>query len=424
MKKHFDKDSIRLRIGKCKGYIIKVLAISAIAVVLGLIIGKLVISPFITNASNITYMSYYYDFYSRFYNFTKVVDEEEVSENLILVSDDEYTERENLPELLSLINGKNPAVIGLDVVYINEYPKIVKSRSDSLKMDSINYNLVKAINNCGDKIVLTAFISNESDGQLIKPFFCSNAELNSDIEIGTASIPDKGFFQSNDTVDGEVIERLPVILAKKYYNYCNEKFKRLIINYRLYRPKIVTYDKLCDSALKLDGKIVIIGTSNMNQDKIVLPYNLSYKKVEQSESYMKEFSLYGVQMPGLVNHGYTVRSLINSGEMGLFKLRKEWNFLWNVAIVLGYTGLFVSYQSVEDKKKKKSLIKHFVLGVYIILICFVLFLFTGWLNVVFDLSLALFSIVFVKVGDTVLSCFSASLFKRNIKLNSKKQYKK
>lgn len=427
-KKHFYLDSIRLRIEKCKGFVIKVLAISAVAVILGLISVRLVISPYITHASNITYLSYYYDFYSRFYNFTKVSDEEIIDNDLVLVSDEEYTERENLPKLLSLVKEKNPSVIGLDVVIINEYPKTVKSRSDSLKMDSINYNLVKAINNCGDKIVLTAKISNESGGQLIKPFFYSNAELDSCIEIGTATVPDKGFFQSYDTVDGEVMERLPVILAKKFYNYREEKFKRLIINYRLYRPRIVTYDKLRDPALKLDGKVVIIGTSSIDQDGITLPYNLSYKDVkhvEQSESYIKEFSPYGIQMPGLINHGYTVRSLINNGEMGLFKLSKEWNFFWNLVIVIGYTGLFVYYQSVEDKKNKKSLIKHFVLGVYIFFICLFLFLFTSWLNVIFDLSLALTSMVFVKFGDTLFSYYRPGVFKRMIiKLNNIKQHKK
>jgi hypothetical protein len=417
------------------------MTIVLIAISFGLIVKNLGLKSFVSSgASSTSYMSFYYNFYTTRYNKENKGEKwaekrynydgkyEAFDDQIVLIHPGDYSDPRKLPTLLSAIMKCEPAVIGLDIIYDKKYSNIDDIHDDSQIIDSIDQKMIDVINSCGDKIVLAA----EEKNNRIHTSYFFDAVSNS-IELGSIYTPTIGLYKSEDLFGNDTILSFPYLLAKKYCKAYDTEIAKddFVVNLRLFELSPIVLDSIIPSNIlerklrlhDLFRKVVIVGNLDLDVDRVILPCNLpdwtENGKVIQTQytfgnSVSNKMNRRYTAMSGMANHAYAIRSLIRPCVS--FKI-SQYNILFNIGIVSIYCLFYLIFFLFENRclltKNRKIGLgirlfgQFFFLG-FVIFACWIPFYITDIKNIVFDISLALFSLFFVRIGDTIFLMFHSN----------------
>jgi len=388
---------------------VRLIAIVIISTIIGYVLKDLTFGRFFSSVNEQTYMSYYYNYYTTKYQKPKKGENwgerkfkkhgiYEANEDSIIIIHPGYYWKDKMSVLLSEIMSQDPAVIGLDIIY---------DGLDSLEVDSVCFSLKEI---CGEKIVIAAENKNNS---LSTSYFYDKDS--SDVTLGSIRTQSIGLFKKNEIIKKDTVLCFPYQLAKKYCDYHKKELncERMVVNYRKLTLFPINLDSVRENDIRyklksedLKDKVVIVGTVNIDVDKVIIPCELPNWTTPDGFQLQMNHTL-GTAMSGVFNHAYAVRSLIHP-EFS-FSLAKG-NVIWNVLIIAIYGLLYLLFLYLQKQQKQKQIIigeigvklmGQVFFVVFVIVICLLPFILTNLYNRVFDISLALFSILFIRIADSI-----------------------
>lgn len=389
--------------------ILRLTIIVVFSTILGWLFKDRAFGKFFSGANENTYMSYYYNYYTAIYEKeNRGENEGESWASKLFTIDGKYeaslqdvvlihlgnTWKCKIPEVLFEIMKYNPSVIGLDIIY-----------NDSTKVDSLN-KCIKDI--CGNKLVIAA--EKKNNKLITSGFYLADSSVSVLGSVRTQSI---GRFRKDEIIAGDTVFAFPYLLAKMHCDYhgldlqCDDR----VINYRRYTLSPIDLENASEEKMKtkielqnVTGKVVILGIVDIDTDKVIIPCDLPSWS-PNNKMIMQSKDVLGTAMSGIFNHAYVVRSLIHPGVS--FKMK--YNIIINIGFIFFYVFLFLRLKKKEEESKKNickyiiRLLGQLLFIIFLLITLRVPFLITNHFNYVFDFTLALFSIIFIPIVDTLYS---------------------
>lgn len=269
-------------------------------------------------------------FMKKYFNSHSKDESKAAPESIFLIEAGDLTRLE-VAKLLNCLDTLNPAVIGLDILYLK--------KSDSLIEDTY---LINAINKCGEKhrVVLPSYYDNSDS--LIQPFFFDSIK-SGNVVCGTVNFDNPWDFSTRKKGEYSFV----YLLAESYLERktgTTPDTAKLIIDYRPncfnklnYNNTLKNVNMVHFTPELIKDNIVCIGTIDEKKDPIFMDFYVKYNNVLASR-----------RIPGMTIIAYQVNSLIEPTEAQIKKTNGFYNVLINFSVLILYLIIYYFIKFIDS----------------------------------------------------------------------------
>lgn len=307
------------------------------------------------------------------------------ADNIYILDIDENITRDSLASIIEDVMDYEPKVVGIDILF----------RKNNDKGDTIFKNTIYKHAN---SIVIAQIIEYDRKEKKIKPNLFDDDVKSLNIGIANSYDFEKYNPESDcDTVGGEKYIHFAYKISKMFNPNLNINFDRFIINYSTYNFFNTDvwnfyHDSKDSTALRIKGKIVLIGNSESLFDIHPMPFIIN------GDSYLS----------GIYRHAYAINSLIsNDVAMTRISIETGWNILIYLVMSFFYSILYVLLTDktniiVNKHKTTVKIIRPVLLLIVVPLLLLICYLLTTYFRIIPNVVLFLITVFIINTFNDFL----------------------